>query len=268
VVTKVVKKVNIIIKVIVIVIVIVIGSILILLLSRSLNDKKDQKTIECNCGILKKMEKADVIEVAEQIKKKQGQVEDEKVNESSKVITKVNTKSNKEYFENDVFMGDSITEELEFYNILNKSSILAKKGDTVIKGKDLVISLGNIKPKRIFVLYGLNDLDFFQNVSEFKKNYADLIKAIKEKVPNSEIYIQSSMPVQEKMQQKNKNYSQDRMEKILQIEEEVAKEERVNYIDIRPIIKGKDELYEPDGMHFKAKFCGLWLDFLKNSLEK
>lgn len=252
-----VKKIKKKVKVIIILIVIFIGSILILSLSSILNVEKEKKTIEYNCEILKKMERADVMEVAEQIRKKQEPVQ----------YLNVNAKSNKEYFENDVFIGDSITEELQFYDILNKSSVLAKKGDTVIKGKDSVSSLEDVKPKRIFILYGLNDLQLFQNVSDFKKNYINLIKVIKEKAPNSEIYIQSSMPVQERIQQKYENFSQDRMDGFVEIEKAVAKEEGINYIDIRPVIKGKDELYEQDGMHFKARFCELWLEFIKNNLE-
>jgi hypothetical protein len=240
---------------------------LLLVPSQNLKGKKDEATINTNREILKKMEVADVIKVEEEIRKKQEQVQGGTAKDSFKVTTKVDSRSNKEYFENDVFIGDSITEELEFYNALNKSSVLSKKGNCVLNGKSLVSSLQNIKPKRIFLLYGLNDLDMFQDVSDFKRNYISLIETIKQKLPNSKIFIQSSLPVQEKAVQENKNYSQDRMMKFVQAEEELAKEEGVIYIDIRPVVKGNESLYEQDGAHFKPKFCELWLNFIKSYLE-
>lgn len=217
-----------------------------------LKAKQEKETLKNNRVVLEGLEKVEVVDIEKNTPKE----------------AKVSTESNKVYFENSVFMGDSQTEPLEVYNILNKSSVLAKKGQDVIKAKNTVSVLAEVKPKRIFLLYGMNDLDLFNNASDFKKNYIKFIEEIKKNMPSSEIYIQSIMPVQPKAQERNKNYSQDRVDKFSQVVKEVAEEEKVNYIDITPIVKDRDDLYEQDGMHFNIKFYNLWLEYLRKQLEK
>lgn len=235
--------------------------------------KKAKENIMNNRAILKKLEETNVAEVEKKLSKDQdkNQSKDEistdkedKKQDSSK---NVSGESNKLYFEDSVFMGDSLTEPLDFYNILNKSSVLAKKGQSVIDAKKAASGLENLNPKRVFLLYGLNDLDMFENVSDFKRNYGELVDNVKKNAPNADVYVQSVMPVQKKVQNGNKNYSEERSQKFLQAVQDIAKEKKVNYVDIRPVIKDKEYLFEPDGMHFTAKFYDFWLDYLKEYLD-
>ena len=164
-------------------------------------------------------------------------------------------------------MGDSITEGLDFYNIVNKSSILAKKGVDVVKANDEVSTLLSINPKRVFILYGMNDLKRFENPDDFKNNYIKLIQDIKKTVPSVEIYLQSLIPVHAKVQQTNKSYSPDRIDKFVEKVVEVARQENVNYIDITSVVKNREDLYQPDGIHFTVDFYDLWLGYLRGQIE-
>lgn len=220
--------------------------------------KNSVQEIKYNRGLLEKLEKIDVNEVEKILAKSEAE-------NKTKDLIKVSQKSNKEYFEDSVFMGDSLTEPLDFYNILNKSSVLAKKGQSVLDAKKSAQELLNLNPKKVFLLYGLNDLEMFKNASDFKKNYGELIDLVKQNAPNAYIYAQSVMPVQEKVN--NKDYSSDRINEFTEAIKELGREKKINYIDIKPVIKNKEYLYEPDGMHFTIKFYDLWLDYLKNYLE-
>ena len=113
----------------------------------------------------------------------------------------------------------------------------------------------------------MNDLKSFENSDDFKYNYIKLVKDIKQTVPSAEIYLQSLTPVQAKVQQKNNSFSQDRIDKFTQVVIEVARQENVHYIDIKSIVKDRDDLYEPDGIHFTLNFYGLWLDYLRSQLK-
>lgn len=227
----------------------------------------EDEEVKHNIVILKNLENKDVASIENKINEKRDisdKKNDEKNNnENNKDNSSITKLNNKLYFENSVFMGDSQTEPLEVYDILNKSSVLAKKGQDVIKARESASQLKNLNPQRVFLLYGLNDLLLFENASDFKVNYIKLVQEIKKNAPNAEMYIESTMPIQPKAQQKNKKFSQDRIDEFLQVEKEVANEENINFIDIRNLVKGRDDLYEPDGMHLNVKFYGNLLDYLK-----
>ncbi|MBZ9634353.1 GDSL-type esterase/lipase family protein [Clostridium sp. FP1] len=221
---------------------------------------KGKELLEKNYIVLQKLEQVNIADVEKKI------TQNHKLNHAKSDINLTKT-SNKIYFEKSVFMGDSITEGLDFYNIVNKSSVLAKKGQNVVTAKEEVSKLSSINPKRIFILYGMNDLSLFENPDDFKNNYIKLIEDIKQTFPSAEIYLQSLTPVQAKVQNKNENFSQSRIDKFVEKVIEVSKEENVHYIDIRSVARGIEDVYEPDGMHFTMKFYGLWLDYLRSQLE-
>lgn len=243
---------------------IIIGIIILIpccfLVKSLINSNEEKRIIKNNYISLEKLGNVNIATVEEKINKKH-KLNDEKSGDNSKEI------SNKMYFEESVFMGDSITEGLDFYDIVNKSSVLAKKGQGLVQAKESVSILSNINPERIFLLYGMNDLQSSKNSDDFKSNYIKLVKDIKQTVPSAEIYLQSLTPVQAKVQQKNNSFSQDRLDKFTQAIIEVAREENVHFIDIRPMLKGKEDLFEQDGIHFKVDFYGLWLDDLKSQLK-
>lgn len=225
-----------------------------------LSYKQEKRIIQNNYIVLQKLENVDVANVEKKITEKH-KLKDEKGGDNSNKI------SNKIYFEQSVFMGDSIAEALDFYDIVNKSSVLAKKGEDVVLAKEVVSTLSSINPQRVFILYGMNDLKKFKSPDDFKDNYIKLIQAIKQAVPDVEIYLQSLTPVQAKVQQRDNSFSQDRMDKFIEKVVEAAKHENVHYIDLRSIVKDREDLYEPDGMHFTMEFYGLWLNYLRSQLE-
>ena len=243
---------------------IIIGIIILIpccfLLKSLINNNEERKIIKNNYISLENLGDVNITTVEEKINKKH-KLNDEKYGDNSKEI------SNKIYFEEAVFMGDSITEGLDFYDIVNKSSVIAKKGQGLVQARESVSILSNINPQKIFVLYGMNDLKSSENSDDFKSNYTKLVKDIKKTVPSAEIYLQSLTPVQAKVQQENNSFSQDRLDKFTQAIIEVAREENVNYIDIRPMLKDREDLFEQDGIHFKADFYGVWLDDLKTQLK-
>lgn len=228
-----------------------------------LNNKKEKILVEKNYAILKKLENKSIDIVEKNISKnKDSGSKDIKMDS----VGKKSSESNKAFFESSVFMGDSITEALQFYDILNPSSVLAEKGQSVIQARKVVSKLVGLNPKRIFLLYGANDLELFSNPSDFENNYIKLIEDIKEKLPNSQIYVESVLPMQPKAENENKLLSSVRNKQFLEVVKRVAEKEKINFVDITSLVAGKDYLYEPDGIHFTKKFYDLLLNFLREKL--
>ncbi|MEG0133434.1 MAG: GDSL-type esterase/lipase family protein [Clostridium sp.] len=175
----------------------------------------------------------------------------------------------KKFFEDTVFMGDSITEGLIDMEIINKYNVIAGKGDTVIKAKEKIGTLAGIRPKNVVLLYGMNDVIEFDNPSqsrgpkEFKDSYISFINEIKIKLPKTNIYIQAPLPVNDKALKINSRLTNENLTEFRAIAKEVSEETGVNYVDIDTLVANNDSLHEGDGIHFKYDFYLKWLTYLQ-----
>lgn len=231
------------------------------ILRSNAEEKKEDNLIESNLVVLQNLEKVDVKEISKEINAKKALYT---LDDSKPISHKI---SNKVYFQDSIFIGDSLTEGLSFYDMLNKSSVLAKKGLNVMKAKQEITTLAQSTPDRVFILYGVNDLLLFRNTEDFKKHYLELVDDIKNMLPDAQIYVQSMTPISSEAQKKRTMFSQDRIDRFTEIIQEVVQEKDVNYIDIRPIVQNNPNLFAPDGIHFQAKFYTYWLDYIRNQLK-
>ncbi|MFD3158108.1 GDSL-type esterase/lipase family protein [Haloimpatiens sp. FM7330] len=175
-------------------------------------------------------------------------------------------RSNKEFFKNSVFIGDSITEGITFYDILDEKHVVAVKGSTINQAYKKISKVSALKPKNIFILLGTNDLTSGMNSTEFISNYEKLVESLREKLPNSNIYIQSILPVQEKAEKRNPNLANSRINEFNKAIMNMVRNKNLNYLNIASVLKNNDNLYEYDGIHLKYQFDKLWLDYIKDNI--
>lgn len=177
------------------------------------------------------------------------------------------------YYENTIFMGDSITEVLSEFGILDSYNVIANKGDTVIKASQNIDKLQGINPKNLVLLYGMNDvIAFDSNSSEessnaFKEKYIELINSIKAVLPKTNIYLISPLPVMNNAVNTNYRLTNENLNEFRLKVTEVATATGSTYIDLASIITDKDSLHEQDGIHYKYDFYRIWLDLLKNYIQ-
>ena len=178
-------------------------------------------------------------------------------------------------FKNSLFFGDSITEGLNYQELIDDTNVIADAGKvTAIALEDDVDKVVEKNPEHLFMSFGINDLlmpmDLEGNpidhpVNYSIDNYSKLIQKVKEKLPNLKIHILSVTPVTDKALQEFPQY--------LHIDEynlklkELAKAEKVEYIDLSPIFDKYTDLHDEDGVHFKAKYYTQLLDILKISVK-
>lgn len=177
------------------------------------------------------------------------------------------------YYENTVFMGDSITEALSEFGILDSYNVIANKGDTVIKALQNIDKLQGINPKNLVLLYGMNDVIEFDSDSPqkssnaFKEKYIELINSIKTLLPKTNIYLISPLPVMGNAVNTNYRLTNENLNEFRLKVTEVSTATGSTYIDLASIITEKDSLHEQDGVHYKYDFYTLWLDLLKNYIH-
>lgn len=196
---------------------------------------------------IKKLEQKNVLNIEEKI----NQIRKKEPDESSF----------KSIFSNSVIMGDSISESLAEYDILEKSSVVAYKGRNTESALGDVKTTINLQPQKVFMTYGMNDLLLFNgNAKTFVEHYEKLINAVKKGLPNSQIYVCSVLPVQQIAINENsafKNYP-----KFNIALEDMCKNLGITYIKTDDLLDGHSEYYEPDGIHMKMNFYPSWLNRL------
>ncbi|ELC8441164.1 hypothetical protein QYB59_000160 [Clostridium perfringens] len=218
-------------------------------------DKAKEEKIAKGVTVLQSLEKKDVAEIENKIK-----------NMNSENDVKESTADNsslKEVFKDTVFMGDSLTEPLSFYNILNEDSVIGIKGRDVIKAKKEDLgTLKSLNPKKIVMMYGMNDLLLFSNSKDFIKNYESLINEIKRELPSAEIYVNSVFPVSSNAIAKKKEFS--KVNDFNNALREMCNTKGIKFIDTTSMVK--ENMYEPDGIHLKSEFYTPWLQVIKKEI--
>ena len=174
---------------------------------------------------------------------------------------KVKVEDFNKVFDESVIMGDSRGEGLTEYEILSPASVVAYKGRTVVEAKNDVDTVVDLAPSNIFLTYGMNDLQMFNNSKDFIDKYTELIKEVKSKLPDSKIYVTSIIPTNQKAigkEPKFKNvYSFNKALK------DMCKNLNIEFVDVNESINLESNLYEPDGIHFKPNFYKGYLNILK-----
>lgn len=215
---------------------------------------KETKEINKNVAMINDLNKRDLSEIEKQINKIQ--ISYYGIDKDFHKIDYNNI------FKKCVIMGDSQVEGLAVYNFLNSNSIIAKKGSNLVNSKSNCQILKSIKPSKVFMLYGLNDMIIYKdNVDEFIKNHKSLVIEVKKSLPKSEIFINSILPVQEQVKDKNPIYKN--INKYNKELKKMCSELNITFIDTSNLFLNNDELHEKDGIHLKPLFYPAWLEQLK-----
>lgn len=172
----------------------------------------------------------------------------------------------KEYFKEDLFIGDSITEELKYYKFLYDNNVFSKIGlntDTLrklIPDEDF-----GIEPKNIYLMMGLNDSVFVKSEEKFKERYLAMLDALEAKFPDAKIYLQAIFPVSKALDEKeDARVNNTKINSFNEVIKTIASERGLDYLDFSYLLKENEDYFEPDGMHLKSKFHKVWLNEVKN----
>jgi lysophospholipase L1-like esterase len=181
---------------------------------------------------------------------------------------------NTAYFQNAVFIGDSITQGIKQYKIYKSPQILTANNFSVnhtsitVNGTTVLASdaAAALKPKKVFVLMGVNDIIWMTSTKTFTNYYSKLIDQLKTKCPDATIYVQSVFPVtstEEARQPKLDNSNIDSFNKALQ---QMCTTENVKYLDVASVLKGSDGRLSvddsTDGINIKPSEYYKWLNYI------
>lgn len=168
-----------------------------------------------------------------------------------------------------VFLGNSITEqgrwsELFFGNkhIVNRG-IGGDRTDGILFRLEEVISS---KPKKIFLMIGINDLRYGRSAKYIVDKNHQIIQRIKKESPNTKIYLQSLLP------------TYGRRKRPIEIIREInqglkftAEKENITYIDLFSHFMDNtgslDKKYSLDGLHLNGLGYQQWKNLIEHLVK-
>ena len=196
------------------------------------------------------------------------------------------------FFNDAVFVGDSITQGLRNY-VLNQrikgtpvlgnarflaatsyslrvsaSAFSSKTVNLTYQGSNMSIEdcMAAMGAKEVYIMLGMNDLTFAQ-VSVCKENYKKTIEKILKKTPEIRIYIQLCSPITKSGEKVNLNNSN--MDLFNSALKELCGEYGLEWVDVNTPLKGEDNClqreYSSDNyVHMSNTGCVVWVNALRD----
>lgn len=203
----------------------------------------------------------------------------ERILSSAALVPNSGSSVGDEYFDDAAFVGDSITEGIKLYEVMTNATVVAARGinlDNVFTDDQIRTAQGNstvmgaleaAAPKKIYIMFGANGVGWFTE-QHFTDVYTKFVKAVKEQHPDSQIYLQSILPVTQEFDDSREDISNDKINRYNELVVEIAEEQKVHYLDVASAFKDEKgclpEDSNGDGMHFGNKYYQKWFDYLKS----
>ncbi len=186
------------------------------------------------------------------------------------------TTSEKEYFADALFIGDSRTVGLQLYGTLDNADYFATPGLNVhtiskalvpMEGENLSLEefLEKKDYKKIYVMLGINGLGY--NFDVTVERYQNLVASLQEKEPGVIIYVCANLHVTSVRDENDKIHNNEAINRING--EIAALEDRkdIFYLDINELFDDEDgnlsKEYASDDSHVLGKYYEQWCEWLR-----
>lgn len=184
------------------------------------------------------------------------------------------------YFDDAVFIGDSRTRSLQLYSGLENTTFLADTGLTIytVLDKKLTPSTDTEKTtvqeyltehqfKKVYLMLGINELGT-GSAESFGNSYMEVIRTIQELQPDAIIYLQAIMNISQSKEEEHTYINNEEIAERNEVLKTFADNTKIFWLDANSAVCDEDGFliadYTFDGVHLKAKFVSVWLDWLKS----
>lgn len=169
-----------------------------------------------------------------------------------------------------IFLGNSITAGTDWAELLGNPHARNRgiSGDITFGILARLDEVTEGRPAKVFLLIGINDIQHNTPDSMIIANYRKIVQTIKSASPQTKVYVQTLLPVNNTFTQFKNHYNKD--EHIAAVNEgirKIAAEEKVICIELNKAFQdgeGRlDKSLTMDGLHLNAEGYKRWAGILK-----
>ena len=169
-----------------------------------------------------------------------------------------------------VFLGNSLTEGGQWDKYFPEAAPVNRgiSGDNTEGMLNRIDEIAISHPSKLFILAGINDIS--QNVpnKQITKHYRYIIQRVKEESPETVIYIQSLLPVNNDFGRYKRLIGKEKQIGKLNKElKKLASKEKIVFVNINPLYMDKDgkldAQYTNDGLHLTESAYNIWVNELQ-----
>lgn len=190
----------------------------------------------------------------------------------------------KEFFADDLFIGDSISTGLYLYGKLEMKNVAASIGYTPYKAYTEAIDLydgtsataleyaQSMQPKRIFIMLGSNGMGSSTDIEGMKSSYATLLDKLSAACPESDICCLSVSPVTaDSTSAASAGITNEMISDFNAAVEKLCWDKGAVYLDLYGLLIDKNGFFradyaEVDGLHFLGTTYDVMLSFIQNEI--
>ncbi|TLS39319.1 GDSL-type esterase/lipase family protein [Pseudalkalibacillus caeni] len=160
-----------------------------------------------------------------------------------------------------IFLGDSMTDYYEWGESFRNERIINRgiSGDTTFGVLNRIDEVIQAQPKKLFIMIGINDMLAQQELDTIETNYKEIVNTIRKQSPETNVYIQSVLPVNQKL---HGNYVQnDAIYLFNRRLETLASLHDIPFINLYPKFLENGQLNPDltyDGLHLNGKGYKIW----------
>ena len=161
-------------------------------------------------------------------------------------------------FQDYVVMGDSRAVGFWYRKFLDKGRVLADGGHTIRNIPDQIDTLVTLNPSTIYLCYGLNDcsIGYWDSAESYAAEYVQVVKAIREKLPDATIVVSSILPARDPAFQKSAKWRN--IPEWSAVLEKACKDNGILFANCDKLAEDYPNLWDPDGIHFRKEFYPYW----------
>ena len=231
------------------------------------------------------METVEAVEVAmplpDEIPAQSGDeiVPPEPVRPETMVVEAAEVPVDETYFVDAVFLGDSRTHGLQLYGGMDEGtylhavgatveSVFSKKTQETAAGTVPILdALTDMEVGKVYIMLGVNELGWPQT-EKFREQYEKIITRIREDHPETQVIIQSILPVSARQEAKKTYVNNQRIAVYNAILEELAIDTLCPYLNVQEAVVDENGClkaeFTSDGVHLNTKGCKMWVEYLKS----
>ena len=189
------------------------------------------------------------------------------------------------YFNDVIFIGDSITNGIQLYKTAKCADIVSKTGlniESIIKEPieinnqtlSVLQAIKQSNKNKIYIMIGSNGIGWLK-IDYMVNLYKDWLTQLRAEIPNSIIYVQSVLPITKELsdynQRKNDCLTNSKIDEYNNAVFNMCKENHFFYLNVAEAFKGNDgflpkDASPVDGMHINSNYYNIWLDYIKTHI--